>query len=135
MSASTTASFADFHPDDLLDSEQAAALLHTSVVALRQLRFRGVGPAYVQRVRKGRVLYRVRDLRTYAEGNVRQPGARSDTDWITSTEAADLARTSTTEIRLWAQDGRIRARGTGRGRRYAEADVIAVAQAAVKASA
>lgn len=63
-------SFASFHPDDVVPSATAAALLNLSGKTLANWRSRGVGPLHVKM--GTRVTYVVRDLLAFIEAGRKQ---------------------------------------------------------------
>ena len=61
--------------DELLDTAEAAVLLHKPVGTLQQWRHRGIGPAYVKVGRS--VRYLRSDLRSFLQAHRVEPGASS----------------------------------------------------------
>ena len=55
---------------DTADAAEVAAVLHTSVAGMAQMRYRGTGPRFIRRGR--RILYRWSDVRAYLEANTCQ---------------------------------------------------------------
>lgn len=67
MIKTTSPQAAQFHPGDLIDEREAAAILSASVLTLRNWRWRGDGPRW-RKLGQRMVRYHRADLAAFIEG-------------------------------------------------------------------